>query len=124
MANVIDARVGAEPANVVWTLVRGDDAKISFQFLASDGVTPLNVSGWTYSAVAKTSSGVLESLTVTPGASSTVTIHATAVKTATWGTSKPGGVPADLSFDLQVTKADTTVWTPLIGTMRVLPDVR
>jgi len=103
-------------------MVRGDDAKISLQFLDTDGVTPLDTSGWTYSAVVK--AATLESLTILPGSNSTITLHAPKAKTATWGVAPAGGVPEEFPFDLQVTKSDTTVWTPLIGTVRVLPDVR
>lgn len=121
MADVVDARVGSSPANVMWTVVRGDDAKLSLQFLDTDGVTPLNVSGWTYSSKVKTASGLV-SATVTPGASSTVVIHITDEQTSAMDI--PTASPASYPFDLQVTKADETVWTPLIGTLRVLPDVR
>jgi hypothetical protein len=116
MADVVDARVGAEPASVLWTVVRGDDAKLSLQFLDTDGSTPLNVTGWSYSSALKNGT-TLVNLSTTTGASSTVVVHATNTQTAALE-------PGQYSFDLQVTKADTTVWTPLMGTIRVLPDVR
>jgi hypothetical protein len=51
-----------------------------------------------------------------------VDITATPAVTATWGTTQKS-ISTELSFDLQVTIDEDTVWTPLIGTIVVLSDV-
>ena len=118
-------KFGATPANIQWSVVRGDTATLSISFLESDEVTGFDCSTWTYEATAYDIKGdVLDSLLVDADGS-TVIITAPSSMTANWGT-KYLSVVAELPFDLQVRipgEGEDTVWTPLIGTIRVLGDI-
>jgi len=113
--------IGAEPQNIKWTVVRGDDVSVTFEFYEDDGVTAKNTTGWTYLASAynpKTSTKY--TLTVTSG-SGYVNVSANSAMTAGWGTgSSP--IVAELIFDLQVTISGEK-WTPIIGTIVVRADI-
>lgn len=118
-------KYGATPANIQWTVVRGDTAKLQIQFLEDDEITGFDTEGWTYKATSYDPNGdVLDDLTI-DAEGHTVTIIAPASITENWGTSYKS-VVSELSFDLSVTIVDgleTTIWTPVIGTICVLGDV-
>ena len=118
-------KFGATPANIQWTVVRGDSASFTVSLLENDEVTEFDTDGWTYSATAyDPTSDILDELSVSY-VGSVITVTASADLTANWGTKyKP--VVAELSFDLQATIPDgtsTVTWTPVIGTICVLGDV-
>jgi hypothetical protein len=113
--------IGAEPSNIKWSIVRGDDASATFEWYEDDGVTLKNTTGWTYLASAydpKTSTKY--TLTVTSGTGSVV-ISIPNTMTATWGTGS-ANIVAELKFDLQVT-INSKKWTPIIGTIVVYSDI-
>jgi hypothetical protein len=121
-------KYGASPANIQWTVVRGDTATLLVQFLEDDEITPFDCDDWTFRATAYDPMGnVLDNLTVTD-VNNKVTITAPASITENWGTGY-NQVTAELRFDLAVVieggsglDADT-VWTPIIGTICVLSDM-
>jgi len=121
-------KYGASPANIQWTVVRGDTATLLVEFLEDDEVTPFDCDDWTFRATAYDPMGnVLDNLTVTVD-DNEATIIATAAITEDWGTGY-NQVAAELRFDLEViieggsgANADT-VWTPVIGTICVLSDM-
>ena len=113
--------IGAEPSNIKWTVVRGDDIATTIEFYEDDGVTLKTNTGWTFLASAynpKTSTKY--TLTVTSGAGY-VTISANSAMTAGWGTGS-SNIVAELGFDLQVTISGEK-WTPIIGTIVVRSDI-
>lgn len=113
---------GADPANITWNVVRGDTATISIEFYQPDETTFYDTDGWTYIATAynsKTDTYDELDVEVFDGY---VKITALPVVTSTWGTGIASKV-AELTFDLQVTTLDDTVWTPVIGTISVTGDV-
>ena len=113
---------GADPANIKWKVVRGDTAKLRIEFYDNDEVTLQDTTGWTYASTAYDYKGeTLDTLQTTAGAGY-VEITATPAVTATWGTGYSNFV-AELAFDLQVTLPGPTIWTPVIGTIVVIPDV-
>jgi hypothetical protein len=118
-------KFGATPANIQWTVVRGDSASFTVSLLENDEVTAFDTEGWTYSATAyDPSSDFLDELVVTSD-ENIITVTATPEITANWGT-KYRSVVAELSFDLQAVVPDgssTITWTPVIGTICVLGDV-
>jgi len=112
---------GADPARIQWKIVRGDYSSLRVQFLEDDEVTPIDISSWTFLSTAYNPvSGDLDTITVTPGVGY-VDISVSPTLTSTWGIGY-SSVVAELSFDLQVTKPDDVVWTPVIGTICVLGD--
>ncbi len=121
-------KYGASPANIQWTVVRGDTATLLVQFLEDDEITPFDCDDWTFRATAYDPMGnVLDNLTVTVD-DNEATITAPAAITEDWGTGYRQ-VAAELRFDLEViieggsgANADT-VWTPVIGTICVLSDM-
>ena len=121
-------KYGASPANIQWTVVRGDTATLLVEFLEDDEITPFDCSEWTCRATAYDPMGnVLDNLTVTVD-DNEATITAPASVTEDWGTGY-NQVAAELKFDLEViieggsgANADT-VWTPVIGTICVLSDM-
>lgn len=119
---------GATPANIQWTVVRGDNANLLIEFFEDDEETPFTTSGWTYKATAYDSLGnVIDDLATTSTAGA-VEIKVPASITADWGTGYRS-VVAELPFDLQVfieggaDSANDTTWTPVIGTICVIGDV-
>jgi hypothetical protein len=114
--------IGAEPAIVQWKIVRGDTSPLSVQFYETDESTSYDTSGWEFAATAYDFKGdILDELEVVVG-DGAVEILAPASITQYWGTGyKP--VVAELAFDLQVTIDNETIWTPVIGTIKVLGDV-
>ncbi len=118
-------KFGATPANIQWTVVRGDSASFTVSLLENDEVTEFDTEGWTYSATAYDPiADVLDELTVTTEGS-VLTVTAPANVTENWG-AKYKSVVAELSFDLQAVVPDgesTITWTPVIGTICVLGDI-
>jgi hypothetical protein len=121
-------KYGASPANIQWTVVRGDTATLLVEFLEDDEITPFDCDSWTFTATSYDPMGnVLDNLTTTVD-DNKVTITAPASITENWGTGY-SQVAAELRFDLEVIieggsgpDADT-VWTPVIGTICVLSDM-
>ena len=128
MCAPIIEKFGATPANIQWTVVRGDTATLLVEFLEDDEVTGFDTSDWTYTATAYDPVGdILDDLAVEVDGH-TATITAPASVTSNWGTAYKQ-VAAELKFDLQVTieggsGADADmVWTPVLGTICVLSDI-
>ena len=118
-------KFGATPANIQWTVVRGDSASFTVSFLEDDEITEFDTEGWTFTATAyDPSSDVLDELTVTTSGS-VITVTAPAAITTNWGSTYKS-VVAELSFDLQAVIPDgnsTITFTPVIGTICVLGNV-
>jgi hypothetical protein len=118
-------KFGATPANIQWTVVRGDYSSFTVSFLENDEVTEFDTDGWAFAATAyDPGTDFLDELEVSVDGSS-VTVSAPASVTENWGT-KYRSVVAELSFDLQAIVPDgstTITWTPVIGTICVLGDV-
>jgi hypothetical protein len=119
-------KYGADPASVQWKVVRGDTATLEVEFLEIDETTPFDTDGWTFKATSYDPTGsVLDDLLVT-ATTGVATITADACLTQNWGTAYKT-VVAELPFDLQITipaaSGETTVWTPVIGTICVLGDI-
>lgn len=118
-------KFGATPANIQWTVVRGDSSSFTVSLLENDEVTEFDTTGWTYKATAYDPiADALDDLPVTVNGS-VVTVTAPAATTVNWG-NKYKSVVAELTFDLQAVVPDgssTITWTPVIGTICVLGDV-
>jgi hypothetical protein len=113
---------GSDPAIIKWQVVRGDTAEIRIEFLEPDETTFVDTSSWTYIASAYDPRlDTIDELDVTPG-EGFVTVTASANTTKLWGTGY-GSVIAELLFDLQVTRENGTIWTPVLGNIVVLGDV-
>lgn len=116
---------GATPANIQWTVVRGDDAVLKVEFFEDDEITYFDTSDWTFVATAYDINGdVLDELAVN-AEDGYVEIKASAEITANWGSAFKT-VVAELPFDLQVeidNAGVTTTWTPVIGTICVIGDI-
>jgi hypothetical protein len=114
--------LGADPANIQWSVVRGDTATLRVEFYETDEVTAYDITGWDFEASAYDFKGdVTDELEVEAG-NGYVDITASSDITALWGTGFTKTV-AELAFDLQVTIDNDTIWTPVIGTIKVLGDV-
>jgi hypothetical protein len=116
-------KIGLEPTNVQWTLVRGDSSQLRVDFLNYDETTIWNISTWTFVSTAYDPiNESYEELTVTKY-SGYVIISASADITSTWGLNY-ASVMAEIPFDLKVTIPSTsTTWTPVVGTICVIGDV-
>ena len=118
-------KYGATPANIQWTVVRGDSATLKVEFLEDDEVTYFDNEGWTYLATAYDATGdILDELEVI-AYEGYVEIKISSKVTSYWGT-KYKSVVGELPFDMQVTipqVGDDITWTPVIGTICVLGDV-
>ena len=113
--------IGAEPQNVKWNIVRGDDISARFEWYEDDGATAKNTTGWTYLASAyDPKTATKYALTVSSGAGYVI-VSAANSTTASWGTGS-SSIVAELIFDLQVT-VDSKKWTPIIGTIVVRSDI-
>ena len=113
---------GADPARIKWSIVRGDTSPLRVEFLQDDELTYFDTSDWTYQATTyDPQSDALDELEVTAG-EGYVDIMAPASITELWGTGYKS-VVTELTFDLQVTIDENTIWTPLIGTISVIGDV-
>lgn len=117
----VPQQIGANPANPQWTVVRGDTAVLKIEFYEDDEVTPLDISSWTAISSAYDYKGdVIDELNVVTDVGY-IEITALGAVTSQWGLGYKT-VVAELAFDLQVTIGNT-IWTPVIGTIRVLGDV-
>ncbi len=118
-------KFGATPANIQWTVVRGDSASFTVSLLENDEVTEFDTEGWTFSATAYDPVfNFLDDLPVIVNGS-VITVTAPSETTTNWG-AEYKSVVAELSFDLQAIVPDgssTITWTPVIGTICVLGDV-
>lgn len=113
--------IGAEPAAVKWTVVRGDDVSVTFEFYEDDGVTAKDTTGWTYLASAyDPKTATKYTLTTTAGTGS-VMVSAASTMTDDWGVGS-ASIVAELIFDLQVTISGEK-WTPILGTIVVRADI-
>jgi hypothetical protein len=116
---------GASPANVQWTVVRGDSATLKVEFFEDDEATYFDTDNWEFLATAYDSSGdFLDDLPVV-AEDGYVEIKVPADITANWGLNYKT-VVAELPFDLEVTiteASNVTTWTPVIGTICVLGDI-
>ena len=120
MADYIE--VGEQPANVIWNVVRGDTATLLIQFFESDEATPIDTDDWTYLSTAynaRTDTNYVLDITSSSGS---VTVTADPETTEAWGEGISTKV-AELTYDIQVVRPDGVVWTPVIGTIRVIGDV-
>jgi hypothetical protein len=127
-------KLGASPANIQWTVVRGDTATLKIEFLEDDEATKYDTGGWTFLATAyDPASDTLDTLTVESYEDGVVYIIAKPNTTKNWGITKYKPVVAELRFDLQATIPgdgvsggggdEITKWTPVVGTICVLGDV-
>ena len=134
MCSPIIEKLGASPANIQWTVVRGDNSNLKVEFLEDDEVTPYDTSEWSFSATAyDPSSDVLDDLVVETYQNGIVYILADKNITENWGRTKYKPVVAELRFDLTATIPgdgvsggggdEETTWTPVVGTICVLGDV-
>lgn len=120
-------KYGATPANIQWTVVRGDSATLKIEFFEDDESTYWDTDGWTFSSTAFDPSGeILDELNVIDE-EGYVTISISSDITLNWGTQYKS-VVAELPFDLQVTipggsGEEDIIWTPVTGTICVLGNV-
>jgi hypothetical protein len=118
-------KLGADPANLQWCVVRGDTAKLRVKFFEKDEVTSYSTAGWTYIATAYDPiNKETYTLEVEEGIGF-VDIVAPADMTKDWG-SGYSSKTAEMPFDLQVRipkEGDDTIWTPVIGNIAVLADI-
>jgi hypothetical protein len=121
-------KIGANPSNIQWCVVRGDTATLRIDFVEDDEVTYLDTSTWSYDATAYDPSTDISFTLTTEDEPGYVLITAPASMTEDWGNIY-SSVVAELIFDLQVTIPSDliggldTIWTPVIGTISVLGDV-
>lgn len=117
---------GATPANIQWTVVRGDTATLKIEFLENDETTYYDTSDWSYVATSYDPNGdILDDIPVT-ARNGYIELRATPSITANWGINKYKNVVAELAFDVEVTIpgiGQDTSWTPVIGTICVIGDV-
>ena len=134
MCSPLIEKLGASPANIQWTVVRGDTATLKVEFLEDDEVTKYDTTGWTFVATSyDPASDTLDTLTVESYEDGVVYIIAKPNTTKNWGITKYKPVVAELKFDLQATIPgdgvsggggdEVTKWTPVVGTICVLGDV-
>lgn len=120
-------KYGASPANIQWTVVRGNSATLKIEFFEDDETTYWDTDGWTFLSTSYDPTGdVLDELPVTEEAGY-VTISIPAETTLNWG-NQYKSVVSELPFDLQVTipggsGEQDTIWTPVVGTICVLGNV-
>ena len=121
-------KFGATPANIKWTVVRGDTAKLRVQFFLDDEITEFDTSTWLYDATAYNPLTKLTSILTVVEGLGYVDIVAPASVTETWGVGQTN-IVLEMTFDLQVTipelvsGVEDTIWTPVIGTITVLADI-
>lgn len=120
MADYIE--VGEQPANVIWNVVRGDTATLLVQFFESDEVNTIDTTDWTYLSTAYNARTDINYTLETTSSTGSVTVIADPATTEEWGTGISTKV-AELTYDIQVVRPDGVVWTPVIGTIRVIGDV-
>ena len=114
--------IGADPLSFRWNIVRGDTSSLDFQFLENDETTFIDLSEWSFIATAYSVAADDSYVLIVSKNGGTVTVTAPKNITSTWGSGYRSQV-AELNFDLQGTHDNGTVWTPVIGTIKVLGDV-
>lgn len=113
---------GADPAIIKWQVVRGDTATMRVEFYEANEATPYTTDDWVYTASAYDPRlDTIDELDVVAH-DGYVEITANANVTKLWG-SGHSSIVGELLFDLQITKPDDTVWTPVVGSIVVLGDV-
>jgi hypothetical protein len=114
--------LGSSPVNVKWNIVRGDTATLRIDFLEDDETTPYDISSWVIeSTVYNPKTGARNDLEITKN-SGWIVVAARADITAQWGDGFRYRVN-ELNFDVEVTLADGTVWTPVVGFVSLISDV-
>jgi len=113
--------IGAEPSNIKWTIVRGDDASATFYWYEDDGATAKDTTGWTYLASAYNAKTSTKYTLTVASAAGYVTVSIPNATSAQWGTGS-SNIVAELKFDLQVT-ISSKKWTPVIGNIVVYSDI-
>lgn len=114
--------IGASPLQITWSVVRGDTASLRVDFLEDDEVTPIDTTGWSYQATAfdpVTEESYVLGIETGPGYAR---VYADPATTSLWGDGIATRL-ANLVFDLEVTKEDNAVWTPVIGNISLVGDV-
>jgi len=112
---------GAEPARILWKIVRGDSSSIRIDFLENDESTGFDCSGWSYASVAYNPKTDTEYDLDVDYEGHSVIISIPPQTSMLWGRIY-GTVVAELLFDLQV-DTGTEVWTPIVGSIIVIGDV-
>jgi hypothetical protein len=113
---------GANPVNLQWSVVRGDTSSIRVEFLEDDEKTYYDTADWEFAATTYDFAGdILDELEIS-SSFGYVDIIAPAEITEFWGEGFKS-IVTELAFDLEVTLPDETVWTPVVGTIRVIGDV-
>lgn len=121
MTTSITESFGLKPISVNWNIVRGDTAELKVEFLENDESTSFLTEGWEYSASTYDFKGdVIDELVVQVDDSG-ITIIAPSDVTRYWGAGYTS-IVAELAFDLQVIH-NSKVWTPIVGTIKVMADV-
>lgn len=113
---------GANPINIQWQVIRGDTARLRVDFMNGTSSNHQDTSLWTYAASAYNPKTKTTDTLDVEALDGYVVISAAPSITSTWGTGYTS-VVAELSFDLQVTTEEGDVWTPIIGTIVVVPDI-
>jgi hypothetical protein len=121
MTNYATDFFGANPVNIQWTIVRGDTGVLRVEFYQDDEETPYNTSNWEFASTTYDFKGDIVDELEVESAGGTATITAPAETTKFWGLGYRD-IVAELAFDLQVT-IDDVVWTPVVGTIKVIGDV-
>jgi len=113
---------GQEPINITWNIVRGDTASIRIDFFEDDEETYQDISDWSIVSTAynpKTEQSEELEITQNEGY---IIITAESDVTANWGSGTKLRVN-ELSFDVEVTLSDNSVWTPVRGFISVIGDI-
>jgi hypothetical protein len=122
MTNCCPDIVGANPVSFQWVVTRGDTSPLRVYFYEPDEVSFFDMTGWDFTSTAYDfKNDISDELEISVG-EGYVDITAPASITGYWGTGYATTV-AELAFDLQVTLTDDSVWTSVIGTIKVLGDV-
>jgi hypothetical protein len=91
-------KFGATPANIQWSVVRGDTAKLRIEFCQNNETSEYDTDGWVYEAtVYNPITDLTESLSVLSG-EGYVDITASANLTENWGTGY-SNIVEELPFD-------------------------
>ena len=114
--------IGAKPAFVKWSVVRGDTSVLRVEFYDKDETTPYDTTGWTFLCTVYDRNGnTLTHLDIEPD-DGFIKIIATPAVTENWGVGF-NTIVAKLDFDVEVTIDDEIVWTPVIGQISVIGDI-
>ena len=118
-------RYGSNPIDIQWDVVRGDTSSLRIDFLENDESTHFDTTDWEYKATAYDSSGDVLDLLDIKVESNHIIVSISANTSKNWG-NKYSKIVAELPFDIQVDipgDCEDTIWTPVIGTIRVIGDV-